>query len=90
MAVKVKIPAMFQAATGGVKTAEVNCTTVGTCLKELANRYPGVKKMLFDEGDQFSGYLNVIVNGQNYHEDFYRIPVKSRDEIYPLIMIEGG
>ncbi len=90
MAVKIKIPAMFQAAAGGAKTTEVNCKTVGACLKEFADKYPNVRKMIFDEGDHFSGYLNVIVNGQNYHEDFNRVKVKSGDEIYPLIMIEGG
>jgi molybdopterin converting factor small subunit len=88
--VKVKIPAMFQSATGGVKMAEVTGRTIGECLKALSEQFPGLKRMLYDEGEQFSGYLNVMVNGQSIPGDLNEIPVKAGDELYPLIMIEGG
>ena len=88
--VRIKIPAMFQSATGGAKTAEVEGGTVGECLKALSVRFPALKRMLFDEGDNFSGYLNVMVNGQSVLGNLYAIPVKAGDELYPLIMIEGG
>jgi hypothetical protein len=46
--------------------------------------------MLFDEADSFSGYLNVSLNGKNIQGDFNQIPVRPGDEIYPMILIEGG
>jgi molybdopterin synthase sulfur carrier subunit len=88
--VKVKIPAMFQSATGGAKTAEVEGETVGECLKALSVKFPALRRMLFDEGDKFSGYLTVMVNGQSVLGNLYEIPVKAGDELYPLILIEGG
>ena len=88
--VRVKIPAMFQSATGGVKTAEVSGATIGECLKQLVIQYPAVRRMLFDEGDNLSGYLLVILNGTGIRGDLYNIPVKPGDEIYPMILIEGG
>jgi len=91
--VKVKIPAMFQSSTGGVTTAEVSGATVGECLTQLSNQFPALRKMLFDEGDKLSGYLTVIINGQGLKDSLinvYNIPVKPGDEIYPLILIEGG
>lgn len=88
--VRVKIPAMFQSATGGVKTAEVGGKTVGECLKALSVKFPALKRMLFDDGDNFSGYLAVMVNGQSVTGNLYEIPVKAGDELYPLMLIEGG
>ena len=88
--VSVKIPAMFQPSTGGVKTAEVDGATIGECLKQLVIQYPALKRMLFDEGDNLSGYLVVILNGASIKGDLYNIPVKPGDEIYPMILIEGG
>ncbi len=90
MDVKIKIPSMFLSSTGGVNAAEVGGETVGECLNQLAVRFPALRKMLFDEADRFSGYLTVIVNGRNVQGDLYRVPVKAGDEIYPLILIEGG
>lgn len=90
MGVKIKIPAMFQSSTGGVKVAEVSGATVGECLKQLATIFPAIRKMFFDEADSFSGYLNVSLNGKNIQGDFNQIPVRPGDEIYPMILIEGG
>ena len=90
MGVTVRIPAMFQPSTGGVKITEVNGATVGECLKQLATSFPDLRKMLFDEADKLSGYLIVILNGKNVEGDFYSIPVSAGDEIYPMILIEGG
>ena len=90
MSVKVKLSAIFQNAAGGQKTAECNGATVGECLKQLSEKYPAMKKMLFDESDKLSGYLAVSINGKSQQGDFARVPVKSGDEIYPMILIEGG
>lgn len=90
MSVKVKLSAIFQNATGGLKTAECSGETVGECLKQLSDRYPLMKKMFFDEGDKLSGYLAVSVNGKSLQGDLNTVPVKSGDEIYPMILIEGG
>jgi molybdopterin converting factor small subunit len=93
MSVKVIIPSMFQSATGGVTAIELkNCKTVGDCFKELRTQYPPLGKMLFDQGDRISGFLNVMINSQSLNQgnDTFNYPVKDGDEIYALMMIEGG
>jgi hypothetical protein len=88
--VRIKIPVMFQSATGGAKMAEVEGGTIGECLRALTIQFPSLRKMIYDEGENFSGYLNVMVNGQSVLGDLHDIKVKPGDELYPLIMIEGG
>ncbi len=93
MSVRVKIPAMFQPAANGAKMVEVNnCQTVGECLKQLRSQYPPLGKMLFDEGDNIAGFLMIFINEQiiNHSTVRFSIPVKDGDEIYPIMMIEGG
>jgi len=91
MAVKVKIPSMFQPATGGLKTAEVsNCETVGECFTKLSDEYPPLRKMLFDENDRLSGFLVVFVNGESIKGDVLETRVNSGDEIFPMMIIDGG
>ena len=93
MSVRVKLPAMFQPAANGAKMVEVNnCNTVGECLKELRSQSPPLGKMLFDEGDNIAGFLMIFINEQgiDHGTDRFSIPVKDGDEIYPIMMIEGG
>lgn len=93
MSVRVKLPVMFQPAANGAKTVELkNCKTIGECLKQLRTQYPPLGKMLFDEGDNIAGFLMIFINGQavNHGADRFTIPVKDGDEVYPIMMIEGG
>ena len=93
MSVRVKLPVMFQSAAGGAKTVDLNnCKTIGECLKQLRTQYPPLGKMLFDEGDNIAGFLMIFINGQavNHVADRFTIPVKDGDELYPIMMIEGG
>jgi molybdopterin converting factor small subunit len=93
MSVRVKLPVMFQSAAGGNKFIELNnCKTIGDCFKELRTRYPILGKMLFDEGDNIAGFLMIFVNGEglNHGMDRFAYPVKDGDELYPIMMIEGG
>ena len=93
MSVRVKLPAMFQPAANGAKIVEVNnCQTVGECLKQLRSQYPPLGRMLFDEGDNIAGFLLIFINGRgiNHGSDKFSVPVKDGDEIYPIMMIEGG
>lgn len=93
MSVIVTIPAMFQHATGNTASIELaDCTTIGECFKKLRNLYPQLGKMLFDEGDRISGFVNVFINGQRVGTggEVFSHPVKEGDEIYPIMLIDGG
>lgn len=93
MSVKVKLPGMFQSAADGAKMFELNdCNTVGDCLNQLRKQHPLLGRMIFDEGNRISDLLMIFVNGEglNHGMDRFAFPVKDGDEIYPIMMIEGG
>ncbi len=91
MSVSMKIPAMFQNETGGVKLVEVDGHTIGESLDELIKLYPSIEKVLFDERDVLAGWLMIFLNGEALPDgNRLAVPVKDGDEIYPLMMIDGG
>ncbi len=90
MGVKVKIPPMFQPAIGGLTLAEIDCRSIGECFSKLSEEYPGLRKMLFDEGDKIAGFLIVFVNNKVVNGDILAAPLKSGDDLYPMMLIDGG
>jgi molybdopterin converting factor small subunit len=93
MNVRVTFPAMFQHATGNAASVELaDCKTVGECFKKLRNLYPYLGKMLFDEGDKISSFVNVFINGQRVGTggEVFTHRVEEGDEIYPIMLIDGG
>ncbi|MFH0847240.1 MAG: MoaD/ThiS family protein [Chloroflexota bacterium] len=88
--VKVRLAGMFQPAAGGKKTAEFECDTIGECLKRLVDRYPSLGKIIFDEKDTLAGNLVVFVNGKSVTGDILATAVKPGDEVFPLMIIDGG
>jgi molybdopterin converting factor small subunit len=93
MSIRVKLPFMFQSAADGNKTVEVNgCKTIGDCLVQLRTSYPLLGKMLFDQGNDIAGFLQIFINGEglNHGVDPFSYPIKDGDELYPIMMIEGG
>lgn len=90
MAVRVRLAGMFQPAAGGKKTAEFECKTVGECFRKLVGRYPSLQKMLFDEKDRLAGNLLVFVNGDSVTGDILATPLNPGDEVFPLMIIDGG
>ena len=81
---------MFQPATDGLKITEVDCENIGECFSKLSNEYPELRKMLFDEGDKVAGFLVVFVNNRAVNENVLATPLKSGDELYPMMLIDGG
>jgi len=93
VSVRVIIPAMFQQSTEGAASIELtNCKTVGECFIKLRNQYPQLGKMLFDEGDKISGFLNVFINGQRIGSgnEAFASSLEEGDEIQPIMLIDGG
>ena len=90
MSIKVNIPYLLQYLTNGGKVAEVNGSTVGECLKHLAEQFPLIEKALFDEHGKLISYLDIYVNGESAYPEELGKPVKPGDELDILFMIDGG
>lgn len=65
MAVEVRIPTVFRKFTDGRSKDEVEATTVGGLIEELASRYPGFKEQILTESGDLHRYVNVYVNDED-------------------------
>jgi len=88
VSIKANIPPIFHSSTNGVKTAEVNGSTVDECLKYLMELFP--KLELFDKDGELASYLGIHVNGVNAYPEELKKPVKDGDELSIILMISGG
>ncbi len=90
MAVKVKIPQFLEQFIDGKKIVEVEGSTVGECLKDLAKKFPGAEKELFDKNGEVLYYLDIYVNDESTYPDTLSKPVQDGDEISIVLMLSGG
>jgi molybdopterin synthase sulfur carrier subunit len=61
--VKVFVPTMLQAATGGVKQVEVTARNVRQVIEQLDEHFPGIADRLMEDGEIRSN-LAVAVDGE--------------------------
>ena len=90
MAVKIEIPWFLQRASSGIKIIEVKGNTIDGCLKRLVERFPLLKKELFDEKGRLASHVDIYVNGQSIHAEGLSKTVKDGDELSILFVISGG
>ena len=90
MSVKVSIHKTHRHFTGDLETVEVNGQTVGDCLKDLAERFPGMGKVLFKPGGKLNPLIEIYLNMKSAYPDELMKPVKAGDEIYITLMLAGG
>jgi len=85
------IPAVLRPAVGGVKSLELDGTTVGELVGALLERHPGLGgQLLTPEGD-LNRFVNVYVNGQDVrYLAGLGTPVGERDEVRLLPAMAGG
>ena len=90
MSVKVNIPPTISHLTEGNDLVEVNGNTVGECLNQLIDRYPGVKEQLFAGDGKLNNVVEVYVNMESSYPEELAKPVKDGDELHPIIIVLGG
>ena len=69
---------------------ETSGHTVGECLLQLTNRYPGLEEMVFDKDGLLKNFIEIWVNRVAALPDELERNVKDGDEIHLLITIAGG
>jgi len=90
MSIKVHLYSSLQSYTGGQNVVEVNGDTVGNCLGDLTGKYPGIKKILFDEQGNLSDQIFVSINLESAYRAKSDEPVKDGDTLYIVLVIAGG
>ena len=90
MGVRINIHQTLRHLTNGQGMAEVNGTTVGECLNELVQQFPGMETRLFDKKGRLLNYVDIYVNRESSYPEELAKPVKDGDELSITLMIAGG
>ncbi|MDH5696327.1 MAG: MoaD/ThiS family protein [Dehalococcoidia bacterium] len=90
MSVKINIPNFLYHLTDNQDVVEVKGNTVGQCLKELVDRFPGLRGWLFGKNGSLNKTVDVYVNMESAYPEELAKPVKDGDELHIIIIISGG
>jgi molybdopterin converting factor small subunit len=73
-----------------LEVVEVSGRTVGDCLEDLVQQYPGMKEGLFDKKGKLLNVVEVYVNNESAYPEELAKSVKNGDEIQIILMLAGG
>ena len=90
MAVKIHIHTTHRQHTNGLDVVPVEGNTVGECLSQLVQQFPGMEKALFAKKDKLLNVVEVYVNHASAHPNELAKSVQDGDEIHLLVMLAGG
>jgi molybdopterin/thiamine biosynthesis adenylyltransferase/molybdopterin converting factor small subunit len=91
MSVSVYIPTPFRKLTGNQTYVKAEGNTVGEVLDSLGSAYPALRHMIYGDGDEIPGHINVYVNSQEIHSlQGKDTPIKDGDEMAVIPAIAGG
>ncbi len=82
----------LQALTNNQEWVEVNGSTIGQCLDDLVNQFPGIRTRIFNEQGKLLHYIMIFHNVENTRTepDPLAKPVSDGDEITIALLIAGG
>ena len=95
MSIKIRIPLGYMQGDTDFyqltqNLVEVNGKTVGECLDDLIEQFPGMKKQLFTNSGNLIENVLISVNGESPYPKELVKPVKDGDELIVVFMIAGG
>lgn len=65
MAVTVKIPAPLRRLTDGQREVSTDAATVGECIEQLGQTFPGLKDRICEEDGSVRRFVNIYVRGED-------------------------
>ena len=90
MSVSINVYPGFRHLTDGQGIVEVDGETVGQCLEQLVERYPGIERVLYRKNGTLAKHVEIMVNQKTTYPEELSVPVKDGDELRMLgLMILG-
>ncbi|UCB42954.1 MAG: MoaD/ThiS family protein [Dehalococcoidales bacterium] len=90
MGISINIHPNLRHLTNEQDVVQVNGNTVGQCLEQLVDQFPGVKSGLFAKDGTLLDYVTVYVNDESAYPEELARSVHDSDELYIVMMIAGG
>jgi len=91
MSITVRIPTPLRKHTDGDETVEVEGTTAGQVLQNLAEAHPGLRDKLFTDDGDVRRFVNVFANDRDIRfQDELATEVEDGDQVSIVPAIAGG
>ena len=90
MSISINIHKTHREHTDDQETLEVAGQTIGECVEDLIDRYPGMKSAVFDAKGKLLSQIEIYLNMESAYPDELKKPVKDGDEIHIVVMLAGG
>lgn len=90
MSVKIHIHKTHRQYTDGLSVIETKGATVGMCLSNLVEQFPGMKPELFDNDGKLTNKVEIYLNMESAYPDELVKPVKDGDDIHLTLLLAGG
>ncbi|MDM8000946.1 MAG: MoaD/ThiS family protein [Dehalococcoidia bacterium] len=93
MKIKVKVSNLlrqFSKLEGEPEIFEVDGTDALDCLRVMVERYPAMRKWVYDKEGKLLGLMQFFVNGEKLLLSEYTKPLKDGDELYIFFATGGG
>jgi molybdopterin converting factor small subunit len=90
VSIQVHIHGTHREATGGKGVVETKGNTVGECLANLVQAYPGMQDVLFDKKGKLNNLIEIYVNHESAYPEELKKPTRDGDEIHLTFMLAGG
>ncbi|RME92646.1 MAG: MoaD/ThiS family protein [Candidatus Hydrogenedentota bacterium] len=87
----IKIPSQLRPQTDGQDSVQVEGSTVGEAVKNLAEKYPALKDRLFDEKGELRRYINIYLGDEDIRFlDNLETSLEENSELALVPAIAGG
>ncbi|HEX9896924.1 MAG TPA: MoaD/ThiS family protein [Dehalococcoidales bacterium] len=90
MSIAINLPAYLRPYANDNESIAVKGKTIQECLNDLIKKYPGLKKMVFDQDGQLHTYVSIFAANEIVYADQLEKTVKDGDTIHILYIIGGG
>lgn len=87
MNIKVIIPSMLRRSTDGHEVVEVRAQSVLECLNKLTERFPALKRWLYDKQGDVASHAHIFVNKKQASTSDL---LNDGDELLILLSVAGG
>lgn len=85
---KVRLPTPLIEYTGGLRDVEANGDTLDDLLRDLDQRYPGIRFRMLDEQDQIRVHIKLFVNAEL--ERSLDLRLNNQDIVIIVAALSGG
>ena len=87
MNIKVIVPSILRKSTDGQEVVVVKAQSVRECLNNLTDRFPALKRRLYDKQGDVASYIHIFVNKKQASTGEL---LNDGDELLILLSVAGG